>query len=79
MCLASSCRLRLIQREIGGEPSSSHMLSGEEKCAVTFLSSLIEQPTSDHPLVDKGGEYNPDQVSFVRARNVNGKCGAKNK
>ena len=34
--------------------------------------------TVDHPLVDRSGEYNPDQVSFVRPRNVNaGKCGAK--
>ena len=48
-----------------------------DKCAVTF--SKFFDRAADHPLVDKSGEYNPDQVSFVRARNVNGKCGAKNK
>ena len=48
-----------------------------DKCAVTF--SKFFDRAADHPLVDKSGEYNPDQVSFVRARNVTGKCGAKNK
>ena len=42
-------------------------------CQSPFLWSTSRPP----PLVRRSGEHNPDQVSFVRARNVNGKCGAK--
>ena len=77
MCLASSCRLRLTLKGNWWSAKQFPHVVREEKCAVTF-SKFFDQ-AADHPLVDKGGEYNPGQVSFVRARNVNGKCGAKNK